>query len=111
MHRLRAGPSFATSLFTQAGKQPVRARPPLRRLDIPYGGPVPIAPFKTIAKRGAPIGTPAFVSTWQEDFDYLYLVGPQIANPMPNLLVEVARTPRFVAYRIRKLTTAMPARM
>jgi hypothetical protein len=102
--------AFVPNLFTQAGKQPVPARPPWRRLDIPYGGLVPIALLKTIAKRGAPIGTPAFVSNWQKDFDYFYLVGPQIANPMPDLLVEVERAPRFVAYRIKKLETfAIPS--
>lgn len=94
--------AFVPNLFTQAGKQPVSTRSPWRRLDIPYGWLVPVAQLKTIAERGAPAGTPEFLRAWQKDFDYLYLIGPKTANPMPDLLVEVARAPRFVVYRIRK---------
>lgn len=94
--------AFVPNLFTQAGKQPVRTRPAWRRLDIPYGGPVPVALLERIAAHEAPAGTPRFIRTWQKDFDYLYLVGPRIKNPMPGGLVEVARAPRFVLYRIRK---------
>jgi hypothetical protein len=94
--------AFVPNLFTQAGKQPVSARAPWRRLDIPYGGPVPVKLLERIAAHEAPAGTPGFIRTWQKDFDYLYLVGPKIENPMPARLVEVARAPRFVLYRIRK---------
>ncbi|MET0675854.1 MAG: hypothetical protein ABW175_08655, partial [Bradyrhizobium sp.] len=37
-------------------------------------------------ERGAPAGTPPFVQNWQRDFDYLYLIGPSIPNPMPDRL-------------------------
>ena len=58
--------------------------------------------LKVIAERGAPAGTPRFIRSWARDFDYLFLLGPKIANPMPDRLVEVTRAPRFVLYRIRK---------
>ncbi len=94
--------AFVPNLFTEPGKQPITARAPWQRLDIPYGGPAPISLLKNIAERGAPAGIPSFIRTWPRDFDYLYLVGPPIANPMPGRLVEVSRAPRFVLYRIRK---------
>jgi hypothetical protein len=94
--------AFVPNLFTEAGKQPVSARAPWRRLDIPYGGPAPAALLKDVAEHGAPAGTPQFIRDWPRDFDFLYLVGPKIANPMPALLTEIARAPRFVLYRIRK---------
>jgi hypothetical protein len=94
--------AFVPNLFTDAGKQPVSARQPWQRLDVPHGGPAPMALLKHIAEHGAPAGTPAFIRSWARDFDFLYLVGPRIENPMPQLLVEVARAPRFVVYRIRK---------
>ena len=93
--------AFVPNLFTQAGKQPVSARQQLQRLDVPYASPAPIALLKLIAARGAPPGTPDFVRDWTRDFDYLYLVGPMIDNPMPERLLEVARAPRFVLYRIK----------
>jgi len=97
--------AFVPNMFTQAGKQPVRARPQVQRLDVPYAGPAPIALLKRIAVQGTPAGAPEFVRHWPRDFDYLYLVGPKIDNPMPERLAEVARGPRFVLYRIEKLST------
>jgi hypothetical protein len=94
--------AFVPNLFTAVGKQPVSARWPWKRLDIPYGGPAPVAVLKAIAERGAPAGTPRFIRTWPQDFDYLYLVGGAIANPMPDILHLVWRGPRFALYRIRK---------
>jgi hypothetical protein len=92
--------AFVPNLFTAAGEQPVRARPAMQRLDIPYGGPVPIAILAAIAAGKTPVGTPAFIRSWDRDFDYLYMLGPQRANPMPALLQEVARERRFILYKI-----------
>ena len=94
--------AFVPSLFTERGKQPITARPEWERLDVPYGSVAPVQFLKTIAERGAPAGTPLFIRSWARDFDYLFLLGPKIENPMPDRLVEVTRAPRFVLYRIRK---------
>ena len=94
--------AFVPNLFTASGKQPISAREPWLRLDVPYSGPVPVALLKIIAERGPPPGTPSFIRDWPRDFDYLYLLGPAIANPMPALLEKVSTAPRFVLYRIRK---------
>jgi hypothetical protein len=94
--------AFVPSLFTDPGKQPVTPRAPWRRLDVPYGNIMPVKLLKFIAEHGAPPGTPPFIHTWQIDFDYLYLVGPSIPNPMPERLELVLTAPRFALYRIRK---------
>lgn len=94
--------AFVPSLFTDPGKQPVTPRAPWRRLDVPYGNIMPVKLLKDIAEHGAPAGTPPFIRTWQIDFDYLYLVGPSIPNPMPDRLEVVLTAPRFALYRIRK---------
>jgi hypothetical protein len=97
--------AFVPNMFTEAGKQPVSARAPWRRLDVPYAGPAPVALLKSIAEGAVPAGTPRFIRAWARDFDFLYLVGPKIANPMPERLVQVAAGPRFVLYRIKKPVT------
>jgi hypothetical protein len=94
--------AFVPHLFTAPGKQPVTPREPWRRLDIPEGGFLPVKVLKYIAERGAPPGTPPFVENWSRDFDYLYLIGPAIPNPMPDRLVFVMSSPRFALYRIKK---------
>jgi hypothetical protein len=94
--------AFVPNLFTGTGKQPVTPRTPWQRLAIPYGGPVPLALLKTIAEQIPPSETPPYIRTWPQDFDYLYLLGPAIPNPMPALLEQVSTAPDFVLYRIRK---------
>jgi hypothetical protein len=44
---------------------------------------------------------PAFIRSWPRDYDYLYVIGPHIVNPLPNLLEEVDSSTRFVLYKIR----------
>ena len=92
--------AFVPNLFTAAGEQPVRARPAMRRLDIPYGGPVPLAILTAIAAGKPLLETPEFIRSWPSDFDYLYVLGPHRANPMPVFLREVTSARRFVLYRV-----------
>jgi hypothetical protein len=49
-----------------------------------------------------PSEVPAFISTWQRDYDYLYVVGRHVANPLPDLLEELDRSARFVLYKVRR---------
>ena len=94
--------AFVMNSFTDPGKQPVSPRPLLSRLAVHYGSLAPAKLLKHIAERGAPPGTPTFLQTWQRDFDYLYLIGPPIPNPMPDRLEPVVAASRFVLYRIKK---------
>ena len=94
--------AFVPNLFTAVGKQPVQPRAAVQRLAIPYGGPMPMRVLVAIAagKTGADI--PPFVQSWYRDYDYLYVLGPHIANPLPNLLEELDSSARFVLYKIRR---------
>ena len=94
--------AFVPNLFTEVGKQPVQARAAVRRLAIPYGGPMPIRVLSAIAAGQTPTDTPPFVRTWYRDYAYLYLLGPRIVNPLPSLLEELDGSERFVLYRIRR---------
>jgi len=93
--------AFVPTFYAAAGKQPIIARSPYRRLEASYGGVAPVAALKAIAENTAP-DVPAFVRAWPRDFDYLYVVGPHSSNPMPRLLEELYEGPRFVLYRVRK---------
>ena len=94
--------AFVPNLFTEVGKQPVQPRAAVRRLAIPYGGPVPIRVLAAIAAGQTPPGVPPFIRTWYRDFDYLYVLGAGAANPLPNQLEELDRSARFVLYKIRR---------
>lgn len=94
--------AFVPTLFTAAGKQPITVREPYRRLAVPYGGPAPIAVLAAIANGGPALDQPAFVRNWPADFTYLYLVGPVVPNPLPQLLTRLAAGSRFTLYRIAK---------
>jgi hypothetical protein len=93
--------AFVPNLFTAVGKQPVQARAAIRRLAIPYGGPMPIGVLAEIATSQAPPDAPPFIRTWYRDYDYLYVLGPHVANPLPDLLEELDTSTRFVLYKIR----------
>jgi hypothetical protein len=94
--------AFVPNLFTEAGKQPVRPREAVRRLAIPYGGPVPLAVLTAIAASQPPMEVPPFVRTWHQDYDYLYVLGPPTPNPLPDLLEALDASERFVLYKIRR---------
>jgi hypothetical protein len=93
---------FVPNLFTEMGKQPVQARAAVRRLAIPYGGPMPIRVLAAIAAGQTSSDIPPFIRTWYRDYNYLYVLGPRVANPLPNLLEELDGSTRFVLYKIRR---------
>jgi hypothetical protein len=94
--------AFVPNLFTAVGKQPVQPRAAVQRLAIPYGGPMPMRVLTAIATGWTSSELPPFIRTWHRDYDYLYVVGPHVANPLPNLLDEVDSSTRFVLYKVRR---------
>lgn len=94
--------AFVPNLFTEAGKQPVRAREAVRRLATPYGGLVPTALLTAIATSQPPADVPPFLRTWYQDYDYLYVLGPPAANPLPDLLEVLDSSERFTLYKIHR---------
>jgi hypothetical protein len=94
--------AFVPHLFTAPGKQPVTPRAPWQGLDIPDGGFLPVVALRHIAEAGPSPATPRFVASWTRDFDYLYLIGASVPNPIPERLEFVMAAPRFALYRIRK---------
>src|SRR6202166_2551306 len=81
--------AFVPNVFTEVGKQPVQAGAAIRRLAIPYGGPMPIRVLTAIAVGQTPTDIPPFIRTWYRDYDYLYVLGPRVVNPLPDLLEEL----------------------
>ncbi|CAA2101268.1 hypothetical protein MBUL_01091 [Methylobacterium bullatum] len=96
------GDAFVPTLFTSIGKQPVTVIDGYRHLAVPYGGPMAMAILRDIAEGRPNADAPDYTRAWTEDFDYLYVVGPSAANPMPGLLVPLAASARFALYRIER---------
>jgi len=95
--------ALVSSFFLFPG---VDLRPDFRHLDgrqtIHRTPPPPqIGVLEAIARNRLP-NAPRFLRHWQLEFDYLYLVGPHIANPMPELLEEIVMRARFTLYRVKK---------
>ncbi len=94
--------AFVPNLFAEAGKQPVTVRPDMHRLAVSYGGPVPLPILSAIAAGKTADIVPLYLRQWHRDFQYLYVLGPPVANPLPDLLEERTRSSRFVLYKIRR---------
>jgi hypothetical protein len=94
--------AFVPTLFTAVGKQPVQARAAVQHLAIPYGGPMPMGVLAAIAAGKPSPEVPPFIRSWTRDYDYLYVIGSQGANPLPERLEELDRSARFALYKIRR---------
>ncbi|HMF24782.1 MAG TPA: hypothetical protein VKG24_22035 [Pseudolabrys sp.] len=94
--------AFVPNLFAVVGEQPIQVRPAVRRLAVRIVGPVPVAVLTAIATGNTAPEVPQFIRSWTQDYDYLYLLGPPIANPMPKLLETLVTSRRFVLYRIHR---------
>ena len=94
--------AFVTDLFTSAGKQPIRPREAYERIDEGAAGPVPLFVLKAIVAGKTSDAIPVYLRSWYRDFDYLYLLGPHVENPLPALLDELEVSGRFTLYKIRR---------
>ena len=94
--------AFVPNLFTAVGKQPVQPRAAVARLAIAYGGPMPMNVLTALAAGRMSPDVPPFIRSWTRDYDYLYVLGPPGANPLPDRLEELDRSARFALYKIRR---------
>lgn len=94
--------AFVPTLFTTIGKQPLTVAAAYRRLSQSCGGPVPTTLLQAIAQRNGAARSPASISDWPHDYDFLYVVGAPEPNPVPNVLEPMVTQARFTLYRIRK---------
>jgi hypothetical protein len=102
--------AFVSSLYTVPGTHAVEVRPELHHLDVNTKTetyePPSLVILKTIAEGGNPLDAPGYIRNWQNDFDYLYLLGPHVTNALPKILIEIATERRFTLYRIQKATSS-----
>lgn len=97
--------AFVPTLYTSPGMQPLSPRPAVLPLYIGWGGPVPISALKLIVEDGSVeeavrARAPQSIRNWEQDFQYLYVLGPPAANPLPGLLTRIDTGSQFVLYRI-----------
>jgi hypothetical protein len=100
--------AFVPSLWSIPGMYVVQPSPTLRSLNITGSnqngagrkGPLPFRVLKAVADGQVPSDVPSFVRCWTYDFDYLYLIGPPVQNPLPARLVALANGSKFTLYRI-----------
>jgi hypothetical protein len=98
--------AFVSSLYTIPRIHAVEVKPEWHYLDLnpkteTYEPPSSVS-LKTIAEGGRVPDAPQYVRNWQNNFDYLYLLGTHPQNPLPNILIEIATDRRFTLYLIRK---------
>ncbi len=96
--------AFVPTLFTTPGSQPIRPKPSVRHLDVPYGAPIPVATLRAVAEgqSAEAVNLRSYAANWTRDYDYLYVLGEPEGNPMPRLLQAIANGDQFALYRIRR---------
>jgi hypothetical protein len=95
--------AFVPTLFAIPGIQPIRVAKEYRDqaiTDIIYYTPVPLPMLAFVASGTDDTRVPRFLRHWTDEFDYLYLVGPPIANPFPGQIEELTGGDFFTMYRI-----------
>jgi hypothetical protein len=87
--------ALVPTLFTQPGKQPLVVRQEFRDLDVDDYG---VLPVELLARSDDGDLLPEFAARWEEDFDYVYVLGPPGPNPVPRALVPLLTSERFTLY-------------
>jgi hypothetical protein len=89
--------ALVSSMMAVKGKQPLASRPGFEHLNVWDGGTPGLADLSRIAGRDN-----VLFGHWPSDFDFLYVIGPPGANPLPSLIEPLRVDGRFTLYRIRK---------
>jgi hypothetical protein len=95
--------AFVPSLYAFPGMQPIEAGSQVAHLsiqDIRHLAPVPLEILQKTVAGTSESAVPRFLRQWAREFDFVYLVGPRVTDPIPGVLQEIAAGHRFVLYRI-----------
>jgi hypothetical protein len=95
--------ALVTRFFTFPGINPIEVRPEFKHLDVretQHNVPIDIPTLIATAQGEPPPQGLEFIERWPEHYQYLYMLGPRVANPLPEILREIAAGERFVLYRI-----------
>ena len=95
--------AMVTTLIALPGMQPINVVKEYRNqaiTDVIYTEPMPLPILVGLATGTDDPRVPRFLRHWTSEFDYLYLVGPRIANPLPGRIEELTGGKLFTMYRI-----------
>ena len=95
--------AMVTTLFALPGMQQINVvKEHLNQAitDVIYFEPMPLPILVSLATGTDDPRVPRFLRHWTSEFDYLYLVGPHIANPLPGRIEELTGGKLFTMYRI-----------
>ena len=93
--------ALVSSLFTYPGDRPVTLRPAYQQFFQPGFLAPKITALPDIAS-GAHKDAPEYLRSWPQKYDYVYVLGPRVPNPMPLLLHEFGAGTRFVLYQVER---------
>jgi len=83
---------MVTTLFALPGILPFNVVKEYRNQavnDVIYTEPLPLPILVDLATGTDDPSVPRFLRHWTSEFDYLYLVGPHIVNPLPGRIEEL----------------------
>jgi hypothetical protein len=95
--------AMVTTLFALPGMQPINVVKEHRNqaiAEVLNTNPVSLSILVGLATGTDDPLVPRFVRHWTSEFDYLYLVGPRIVNPLPGRIEELTGGELFTMYRI-----------
>jgi hypothetical protein len=98
--------AMVPTLFALPGITPITVVKEHRKqaiTEIVNYGLVPIGILAFLATGTDDPSVPRFLHHWTSEFDYLYLVGPRIENPLPGRMEELTGGKLFTMYRINPI--------
>ncbi len=93
--------ALVASLFTYPGDRPVTLRPAYGQFAQP-GLLAPKAALLPEIASDTREDAPEYLRSWPKKYDYVYVLGPRVPNPMPRVLDELSAGSRFVLYQVDK---------
>ena len=95
--------ALVPQLFSFSGVNPIDVRSEFKHLDVRemvHNIPIQIPTLIATAHGESPPQGLEFIERWPERYQYLYMLGPRVPNPLPGILEEIAAGGRFILYRV-----------